>query len=44
MSHGATPMIKELASFLCADIMDKEEKEEDDKLMELEEKELTEAY
>ena len=40
VSHGATPMIKELASFLCVDIMDKEEKEEDDKLMELSEKEL----
>mgnify|MGYP003653995355 FL=1 len=40
VSHGATPMIKELASFLCVDIMDKEEKEEDDKLMEKQEKEL----
>lgn len=44
VNYGATPMIKELASFLYVDIMDKEEKEEDDKLMELEEKELTEAY
>ena len=40
VSHGATPMIKELASFLGVDIMDKEEKEEDDKLMEKQEKEL----
>ena len=39
-SHGATSMIKELASFLAVDIMDKEEKEEDDKLMEKTEKEL----
>ena len=44
VNYGATPMIKELASFLYVDIMDKEEKEEDDELMELEEKELTEAY